>query len=140
LILRPEIEFGSAFPDDSIEGENDFIQWPGRNIAEALKTAFERRGYRVSEPIHAHEHGWELNIWRGRKRLWLRIGVVDAELNYLTALNMTFFLWRDTKLFRGFLSDLHAILGADPRFNQVRWFAKGGIARNDSPAAAPFEA
>jgi hypothetical protein len=36
-----------------------------------------------------------LDIWRGRKRLWLQISVLDAEVNYLMAKNMTFFLWPD---------------------------------------------
>ena len=140
MIFRPEIAFSSTFPDDSIQDDVDFVQWPGRNIAEALKTALEQRDYRVSEPIHAHEHGWELDVWRGRKRLWLQISVIDTELNYLIAENMTFFLWRDTKLFRAFLSDLHVILEADPRFNQVRWFTKGGIGRDEAPALGPLEA
>jgi hypothetical protein len=140
LIQRPEVEFSSGFPDDSIEDEHDFVQWPGRNIAEALKSALERRGYRVSEPIHAREHGWELDIWCGRKRLWLQISVIETELNYLIAEDMTFFLWRDAKLFRAFLADLHAVLGADPRFNQVRWFSKGGRDRDEAPAVGPFDA
>lgn len=139
MILRPEIEFSSGFPDDSIEGEQEFVQWPGQNVAAALKAALEQRGYRVSEPIHAHEHGWELNIWRGRKRLWLQISMIDVELNCLTATDMTFFLWRDAKVLREFLSDLHGVLKADPRFKQVRWFARGDRDRDEAPSVGPFE-
>ncbi|MBJ7409221.1 MAG: hypothetical protein JHD15_02495 [Phenylobacterium sp.] len=139
MILRPEIQFSSAFPDDSVEGETDLVQWPGRNIAEVIKAGLEARGYRVSEPIHAHEHGWELDIWRGRKRLWLQVSVLDAEVNYLMAENMTFFLWRDANLFRTFLSDLQSVLEADDRFSRVGWFAKGGIDRDEAPAAGPFD-
>lgn len=140
MTLRSEIEFSSTFPDDSIEDEIDFVEWPGRNITEALKAALERRGYRVSEPIHAHEHGWELDIWRGRKRIWLQISVLDAALNYLMAKNMTFFLWPDVELFRTFLSDLQAIMEADDRFSRIRWFPKGGMDRDVAPAAGPFDA
>lgn len=139
MILRPEIQFSSAFPDDSIEDEIDLVQWPGRNIAEVIRTGLKARGYRVSEPIHAHEHGWELDIWRGRKRFWLQISVLDAEVNYLMAENMTFFLWRDANLFRTFLSDLQSVLEADDRFSRIGWFAKGGIDRNAAPAAGPFD-
>jgi hypothetical protein len=140
VTLRPEIEFSSAFPDDAIEDEVDFVQWPGRNVAEALKAALEALSYRVSDPIHAHEHGWELEIWRGPKRLWLQISMCDPESNYLIAQNMTFFLWPDVKLFRTFLADLQAIMEADDRFSQIRWRPKGGIARNAAPAAGPFDA
>jgi len=138
VIARPEIEFSSSFPDDSLSDEIDFIEWPGRNIAEAIKAALERLDYRVSEPIHAHEHGWELDIWRGRKRLWLQISVLDAEVNYLMAENMTFFLWPDVELFRRLLADLQQILEADGRFSRIRWFPKGGIAERAASAAGPF--
>ena len=140
MSLRSEIEFSSSFPDDSLSDEVDFIQWPGRNIAEAIKGPLEQLGYRVSEPIHAHENGWELDIWRGRKRLWLQISVLDAEVNYLQAENMTFFLWPDVELFRSFLSDLQRVLDADDRFSRVRWYSKGGVDRKAAPAEGPFDA
>lgn len=138
MILRPEIEFSSIFPDDSIQDESDYAQWPGRNIAEALKAGLEARGYRVSEPIHAEEHGWELDVSRGRKRLWLQVSVLDADVNYLIARNMTFFLWPDIELFRTFLSDLQTILSADDRFSRIRWYRRGGIAGDLAPADGPF--
>ncbi|MCW5557938.1 MAG: hypothetical protein KIT22_08910 [Verrucomicrobiae bacterium] len=136
--MRPEIQFSSAFPDDSIEDGGDFVQWPGRNVAEALKGGLEERGYRVSDPVDAQHVGWELDIWRGRKRFWLRISILEPELNYLMAKNMTFFLWPDVKLFRAFLADLQAVLEADHRFGQVRWFPKSGIDGRAAPASGPF--
>ena len=139
MIVRPEIQFSSAFPDDSIEDGGDFVQWPGRNVAEALKTALEERGYLVSEPVNAQHVGWELDIWRGRKRLWLQISVLEPELNYLMAKNMSFFLWPDVKLFHTFLADLRDILEADHRFSQVCWFPSGGIDANAEPASRPFD-
>lgn len=138
MIVRPEIELSSSFPDDSLSDEIDFIAWPGRNIAEAIKAALERLDYRVSEPIHAHENGGELDIWRGRKRLWLQISVLDAEVNYLMAENITFVLWSDVELFRRFLADLQDVLEADGRFSRIRRFPKGGIAERATPAAGPF--
>jgi hypothetical protein len=139
VTFRPEILFSSAFPDDSIEDDDDFVEWPGRNVAETLKVALEGRGYRVSEPVHMHEKGWELDIWRGRKRFWLGLNMADTSANYLIAENMTFFLWPDVKLFRAFLSDLRDVLEADHRISQIRWFPKGGIDADTPPAAGPFE-
>ena len=89
--------------------------------------------------IHAHEHGCELNIWHGRKRLWLQISLGDADVNYLMAENMTFFLWRDVKLFRAFLADLQDVLQADHRFSRIRWFRKGGIGADTASATGPFD-
>ena len=140
MSLRSEIEFRSGFPDDTVEDDEDIVQWPGLNIAAALKMPLEQLGYRVSEPIHAHEHGWELDIWRGRKRLWLQISVIEADECYLMAENRTFWLWPDVRVFRDFLSDLQRILEADGRFSRIGWFPRGGSGRNMAPAAGPFDA
>lgn len=139
MTMRPEIQFSSAFPDDSIENKGDFVQRPGRNVAEALKGGLEKRGYRVSDPVDAQHVGWELDIWCGRKRFWLQIAVLEPELNYLMAKSMSFFLWPDVKLFRTFLSDLQAVLETDHRFGQARWFPKGGIDAGAEPASGPFD-
>ncbi|MBL8553967.1 MAG: hypothetical protein JNL41_06785 [Phenylobacterium sp.] len=139
MTMRPEIRFSSAFPDDSVEDEGDFVQWPGRNVADALKHALEEKGYRVSDPVDAQHVGWELDIWRGRKRLWLQISLGDTDENYLIAQNMTFFLWPDAELFRSFLSDLQGILEADDRFSRIRWFPKGGRDRDVAGASGPFD-
>lgn len=139
MTLRPEIQFSHTFPDDSIEDEDDFVQWPGRNVAEALKVALQAKGYRVSEPVDAQHVGWELDVWHGRKRLGLQISLGDAELNYLIAKNMTFFLWPDVKLFRAFLADLQNVLQADHRFSRIRWFREGGIRADTASATGPFD-
>lgn len=140
MTLRPVVEFRSGFPDDTVEDDDEIVQWPGRNIAEFLKAALESLGYRVSEPIHAHEHGWELDIWRGRKRLWLQVSVLDAEECYLTAENKTSWFWPDVKLFRAFLSDLQHTIEADSRFSPIGWYPKGGPTHGMAPAAGPFDA
>lgn len=139
MTFRPVLEFRSGFPDDTVEDDNDIVQWPGRNIAEVLKAALEQQGYRVSEPIHAHEHGWELDVWRGRKRMWLQISVLGAEECYLDAENMTSWLWPDAKVFRAFLAELQRIVTADSRFSPIGWFPKGGPTRGTQPAAEPFD-
>ena len=139
MILRSDVQFRSGFPDDTVEDDDGVVVWPGRNITEVLNVALERLGYRVSEPICAEHNGWELDIWRGRKRLWLQISVLDADECYLMTENMTFWLWRDMKLFRTFLTDLQRILGEDGRFGVIGWFPKGGLARTMEPADAPFD-
>lgn len=140
MTVRPEIRFSSAFPDDTIYDAAGFAEvQPGRNIAQALKVALEQREYRVSDPINGGDHGWELDIWRGGKRLWLQITAFDADESYLHAENMTFWLWPDVNLFRTFLSDLQRILLADSRFSRVGWLPKGGIYRDLAPAAGPFD-
>jgi hypothetical protein len=138
--IRSQVEFHTGFPDDAVADDHSaIVQWPGLNIAEALKVALELRGYRVSEPINAEENGWELDIWRGRKRLWLGISVVDTDECHLMVENMTFWLWPDMKLHRAFLSDLQGVLQADRRFIHVGWVPKGDSGRNVAASAGPFD-
>lgn len=140
MSVRSEVRFSSRFPVDYVAGQDGGPDVAaGRNIASALKTALESCGYRVSDPMSGGDNGWELDIWRGGKRLWLQVSVLDAEECYIMAQNMTFFLWPDAKLFREFLSDLHRVLQADARFSRIGWLARGGIDRGDAPAAAPFD-
>ena len=139
MILRPEIRFRPGFPDDTIEGEEDTIEWPGRNITEALKAALEQRGYRVSEPLNAEHVGWELEVFRGRKRLWLQVSRLDDETCYILAFNKTSWLWPDVKVFQAFLSDLQSIMAADGRFGEPGWFPKGGLDLGMAPALGPFD-
>jgi hypothetical protein len=134
--LRPDVQFRSGFPDD---GDYEVDVQPGRNIAQTLRTALVQLAYRVSEPINGGDHGWELDIWRGRKRLWLQISVLGADECYLMTENMTFWLWPDIKLFQTFLADLQRVLEEDDRFSLIGWFPKGGSARTMEPADTPFD-
>lgn len=138
VMLRPEIHFASNFPDDAVYGDDDFCETPGgRNIAETLKTALEQFDYRVSAPIAGGDHGWELDIWSGRQRLWVQVTVIDAGESYLIA--EPFWFFPSMKLFRQFLADLKGILEADGRFKQLGWFPKGGSTRNVAPGSGPFD-
>ena len=141
MTLRPEIIFNSGFPNDAVYDGDGFADiQPGRNVAQTLRAALTQLDYRVSDPINGGDHGWELDIWRGRKRLWLQISVIGDDENYLLAENMTLWFWPDQKLFRTFLSDLKSVLDADSRFGRIGWLPKGGIARGLAPAAGPFDA
>jgi hypothetical protein len=135
VTVRQNVQFRSGFPDDA---DYDLDVQPGRNIAGALKAALSRRGYRVSEPINGGDHGWELDIWRGRKRVWLQISVLAADECYLMTENMTFWLWPDVELFRAFLRDLQGVLAEDSRFRVTGWFSKGASVSGTELAEAPL--
>lgn len=140
MTIRPNIELRADFPDDRIEDDNDIVQFPGRNITEALRDALQALGYQVSDPIHAHEHGWELDVHRGRKRLWMQITSMgdDGECLIMTK-NMTSWLRPDFDVYRVFLTDLQQVLEADARFSQIAWLTKEFWREGSTPARGPFE-
>lgn len=139
MTLRPDVQFRSGFPDDTVEDDDDIVEWPGRNIAEALKSALERLGYRVSEPICMEHAGWELDILHQRKSFNVRISVIDADECYLMADNTKAWFWPDVKGFRMFLADLQRIVDEDIRFGVIGWFPRGGSSGATEPADAPFD-
>jgi hypothetical protein len=118
-----------------VEGEDGPVEWPGRNIAEALKAALERLGYGVSEPMSAEHAGWELDISRQRKRLWIQFNVISADLCYLIA-SRSNCPWPDMKIF---LTELQEILENDTRFDVVGWLPEGDPDWPTAPWRTPFE-
>jgi len=138
VTLRTKILFSSGFPDDAIYGADNGVEvFGGRNIAETLKAAFERSGYRVSDPVDVGDHGWALDIWSGRRRMSLQVSVIDTDENYLVAESFGF--WPSRKLLRQLLGDLQRILEADGRFSQIGWLPMRGSGRHMAPAAGPFD-
>jgi hypothetical protein len=140
VTIRPNIELRADFPDDGIEDEHDFVQWPGRNITEALRDALQALGYQVSDPIAANEHGWELDVQRGRKRMWMQVTSAgeNGECIIMTEHRASWFR-PNADVYRVFLTDLQQVLEADPRFSQMAWLKKEYWRDDHRPAAGPFE-
>ena len=139
MTLRPDVQFRSGFPDDTVDDGDDIVAWPGGNIAEALKAALERLGYQVSEPICMQHAGWELDICRQRKNFSVRTNVIDADECYLMADSNKAWFWPDVKGFRMFLADLQRVLEEDSRFGVIGWFPRGGSVGATEPADTPFD-
>lgn len=136
-ILRPDATFGTTLPDDQVDEEDDVAIWAGRNICEAIRAALSPKGYVVSEPVHAHEHGWELDVSRGKIRYWIQITrLADEECILLTR----FRTWRlrgDRPGYRELVLDLAEFLGGDARFNNVRWYNRDGIHKREPSSSSP---
>lgn len=139
MTIRPNVELRADFPDDCVEDDHDILQFPGANIAEALKVALSEIGYSVSEPIYAGEHGWELDVVRARRRFWIQITRLEDDECLLMTRNMGSWLRPDLPAYRTFLTDLQRILEGDRRFSRIGWLPKDW-SRNNAPASAgPFE-
>ena len=84
MIIRPEAEFQTELPYDAIEDETDIMEFAGRGVTEAISALLTSLGHRVSEPIHAGEHGWELDVWVRGRRFWLQITRMEgADCNLI---------------------------------------------------------
>lgn len=122
MIIRPEAEFQTELPYDAIEDETDIVEFAGRGVTEAISALLTSLGHRVSEPIHAGEHGWELDVWVRGRRFWLQITRMEGADCNLIAKDMTWQLWRTRPSFQEFLTQLDAALRGDGRFDRIAWF------------------
>jgi hypothetical protein len=120
--VRQEAEFRTALPYDGIEDEIDFVEFPGRNVAEALAAMLACLGYDVSAPIHAGEHGWELDVRANGRRFWLQITRMDEQGCILVTMDMTWRIWRLRPSYEEFLTQLDGALRKDERFSDVGWY------------------
>lgn len=134
--LRPLAHFQTDIPSDSIEDENDFVQFGGRNLAEAVGAMLTRRGYRVSPPRDAGFCGWDFEARKGWIRFWMRVTEFDEVERLLFTRDMTMRFWTIHPSYEQFLSELSADLNEDPRFHHVGWTNLDG----DEPhAPSPIE-
>jgi len=137
--VRSTAKFRADFPDDTVEDEEDIIQYPGKGITEAIGEILTRLGCKVSEPIDAAEHGWELDAAIQGRRLWSQVTVTDEEV---------IFMFEDTSMLSGLfrrnspvyvevLKGLDAELRKDSRFHDIVWYAKDEFAFTPNPTGAP---
>jgi hypothetical protein len=140
MIVRPWVLFRSALPRDGVEGEHDWIEWPGRGVATIIAEMLRRLGCEVEEPEHAHEHGWQFDAVFQRRRFFCQ--VTDIEEIYLLVQNP---IWlervrgKHPQAYVDLLRGLARELEADPRFSELRWFTQRELDSHASGAPSPVE-
>ena len=126
MIVRNKVEFKSTFPDDSVEHEDGyFIQYPGKNVAEALAEMIAGLGYEIDPVESAGAAGWDFNVKVGKH--WYTCQATLIE-DYLAEFWNPSRSWWDRFMERppapGYLELLERVAGAlvaDPRFSDIRW-------------------
>ena len=118
--VRSHAEFDADFPYDGIEDDNDFVEFPGRGVTIVIAQMLRRVGCEVSEPIHAHEHGWELDVSYRGLNLWCQITMLDPcilifQQNSLLRKN------NGNPVYEEAISRLNVEMQGDPRFRNIRW-------------------
>ena len=121
--IRARAAFKADFPDDGLENESGFILYPGRRAAAAVAGLLRGIGCEVSDPLHADDHGWELEIEFKRERMWGQVTSLDAGENILLFLDGAFMGNASAK--PGYLEavvKLNLAMHSDPRFQDIRWY------------------
>lgn len=138
--VLPNAEFWADFPEDGIEDGDDFIEFPGRGVTEALVEMCRAFGFEVSAAEHQHHLGWDFNIKTERKRIWVLISALDfSDAGHECILQSEchgslFDRRRSRDVHAEVLTRLNGALAGDGRFSKVRWLTQDQI-QTDAPGS-----
>lgn len=141
MIVRSSATFTADLPDDHVEDGPVIVQFGGKSVAEAIGEILMRLGCVIDPPRYADEHGWELDIKVGKRRLWCQVTFMDFYLLFFEDTSIVNgVLGRHHPLYLETLTRLAEELGHDPRFHDVLWFLRDevltGVAGSTEPVSA----
>jgi hypothetical protein len=137
-MLRTVAEFSCDMPYDAVEDGGDFIEAPGRTVAEALAEIAAGRGCAATQVASVGDHGWLFH-------LRFRSAEVACEVTAIDGLVAQFF---GPEGDRGAASPTHAdfvealtmigeAIAADRRFRDFGWFTPEEATSEQVGAATP---
>ena len=120
--VRARADFKADFPDDGVENESGYLLFPGRAVTAAIAEVFRGIGCEVSDPIHADEHGWELDIEFKTETIWCQVTSIDVGENILLLTDGPFMgNYSDKPGYLEAIAKLDLAMKSDPRFHDLRW-------------------
>ena len=126
--VKPWAEFTSDLSEDHIEEDDEIVQFGGKSVAAAIGEILTRLGCVVSAPIYAHEHGWELDIALGKRRLWAQVTLIEGWIFVFEDRSFLPKLLRlPHPIYLDVLTRLADELGQDSRFHNVRWYSNDQV-------------
>lgn len=136
--VLPWAEFTSDLPEDHIEKGPYIVQFGGKSVAAAIGKMLERLGCVVSPPIYAHEHGWELDVQAGRRRMWGQVTLIEGYIFVFEDTSLIDkMLGRHNKVYLDTLMSLSEALAQDSRFHDVQWYSGADLLTGKPGAKAP---
>jgi hypothetical protein len=139
--VRNWATFTADLPDDHIEDGPKIVQFGGKSVMEAIAAMLSGLGCAVGQVTYANEHGWELDVDFGKRRLWCQVTLIEG---YLFVFEDTSFLGkllgRQDPFYLDVLTRLARELGSDPRFHDVLWFHQDDVLSDVPGAKEPVPA
>lgn len=137
--IHPSAEFEADFPDDGEYDEaGEVVACPGRNVAAIIADQFERAGYKCKGPLDDDQY-WGYHVdFMNRNSMWFAVCTFEDSEYHLYGEDTSPIdrLFPSAKRkYHAYMRELGRILGADPRFRNLRWFSrKDGGHRHPMPA------
>jgi hypothetical protein len=146
MTVRTLTTFHTDLPDDAVETADgmDFIQWPGRNVVQAIADMLKAIGWTPEDPLDLEERGWDLDARCGDRMISLRIEVPEEVIMNITdrTPDRTWYFKRKPPgpVFVNMLVGLDAAMKADGRFRNILWFTPEGYdSQTETGSPVPVE-
>jgi uncharacterized RDD family membrane protein YckC len=125
MTLRNNLLFVAGFPDEGVEDEHDFVEYPGRIAAEILQGVLRGLGCEVEPLFSADMKGWEFQFRFEGRGFWSRVTVIECHYAVFVERGLGAALGRGDggPALADLLARLDEALSQDPRFSQLRWYA-----------------
>jgi hypothetical protein len=142
--LPSDFDDGDEIDGNDVEEEDDEDggeeTYGGRIVAEAIGHMLRDLGYRVDGPICVDDHGWDLDVFVGGRRIWVEVQGGSDEFWLQTEAMVGLFgrLFRpDISHYREFMQRLSDGLRAHPAFTEIKWYATRAGRSVGPPLDAP---
>lgn len=136
MMIRPWAEFESSLPDDVIETEDgrDILQQGGKSVAEAMHEILQRFGCQMDPVEYAGDHGWDFTFTYQKRALWCQVILIEKYLAVVRETSMFGKMFGPKPAYIELMRRLAEAMAADPRFQDVRWYAEREV-HSDAPGA-----
>lgn len=130
----------TTIPDDSVEEDDEIVEFGGRAVLAAITEVLRGLGYQVSEPVYAGAQGWQAVVSTERRKFFVQSQHIHTWC-LLVSSDITG-MWnklfhKTAESYAEFLKKLNRGLGADSRFTSVEWFDQSGDPFDESQAGTP---
>jgi hypothetical protein len=122
ITVKPWVKFRADFPSDMIEEDGQIVQFGGRNVTLALAQILRTLGCKVSDPIYAGDHGWELDVYCEKIHLWAQISDLYPIYYIMLEDNFRFIGKSNPLCYLDLLKSLNEEFNRDHRFHDITWF------------------
>lgn len=119
---RTMVEFRTDIPDDTIEDDEDIVQFGGQSVALALSAMLTEQGLAVDLPEYEFEHGWTFTASRPDLRLWVQVTLIEDVLVMTKDVTFRWKFWEKPTGLGEVLGRLNEQMRSDGRFHDLTWY------------------
>jgi hypothetical protein len=113
-----------TFPDEGVEDEYDWVEYPGRIVAGVLSEILTGLGCKVDELFDEGMKGWGFGFSCEGRPFRARVGAIEDFLIVVWAKGWFDLFGHKRQALEALVQRLDAALQQDARFKNIRWYTQ----------------